>query len=57
MQFLLGVFLGFCIGVCASFGIVTYLGHREIAKRNRRATNWQKVKKEVDKEIMKEWSL
>ena len=49
--------IGVVMGVAGSIGYVMYLGHREIAKRNKRATNWQKVKKEVDKEIMKEWSL
>ena len=57
MQFLIGVFLGFFTGVCASFGIVIYIGKREIKKRGKRSQNWQKIKKELDKEIKKEWDI
>ena len=57
MEFLAGVFLGFCTGVCASFGAVIFIGKREIKKRSKRSSDWQKVKKEVDKSIVKEWDI
>lgn len=57
MQFLAGVFLGFFAGMCASFGAVIYIGKREIKKRGKRSQDWQKIKKEVDKSIMKEWDI
>lgn len=57
MQFLIGVFLGFFTGVCASFGIVIYIGKREIKKRGKRSQDWQKIKKEIDKAIKEEWEI
>ena len=57
MFYLVWFVMGFCVGVCASVGITVYLGHREIKKRGRRSQNWQKIKKELDKENMKEWDI
>ena len=49
--------IGLTCGVAGSFFCMLYLGHREIAKRSKRSQDWQKVKKEVDKDIMKEWDI
>lgn len=49
--------IGVVMGVAGSIGYVMYLGHREIKKRGRRATNWQKIKKEVDKDIQDEYGV
>ena len=49
--------IGLTCGVSGTFFALTYLGHREIVKRNKRAEDWQKIKKEVDKNIMKEWDI
>lgn len=49
--------VGLTFGACGTIGYVTYLGHREIAKRNKRSQNWQKTKKEIDEAIMKEWDI
>lgn len=57
MFYLAWFVMGFCVGVCASIGITVYLGHREIKKRSKRSQNWQKIKKELDKENMKEWDI
>ena len=49
--------IGLTCGVCGTIGYVMYLGHREIAKRSKRSQDWQKIKKELDKENMKEWDI
>jgi uncharacterized membrane protein YdjX (TVP38/TMEM64 family) len=49
--------IGLTCGVAGSFFCMLYLGHREIAKRNKRSQNWQKIKKELDKENMEEWDI
>ena len=49
--------VGLTFGVCGTIGYVMYLGHREIAKRNKRSQNWQKTKKEIDKAISEEWEI
>ena len=49
--------MGFCIGVCATIGVTVYLGYREIRKRKNRATNWQKIKKDVDKNFYDEYGV
>ena len=49
--------MGFCCGVCTSIGVTVYLGQREIAKRRNRVTNWQKIKKDVDKNFHDEYGI
>lgn len=49
--------MGFCCGVCTSIGVTVYLGQREIAKRRNRVTNWQKIKKDVDKNFHDEYGV
>ena len=49
--------VGLVCGVSGTFFCMLYLGRREIAKRNKRSQKWQKIKKEVDKDIMKEWGI
>lgn len=49
--------IGLTCGVCGTIGYVMYLGHREIAKRSKRSQDWQKIKKELDKENMREWEI
>ena len=49
--------IGFTFGVCAAFGATIFLGNREIRKRKERSSNWQKVKKDVDQEIMDEYGI
>lgn len=49
--------IGLTFGVCGTIGYVMYIGHREIKKRNKRATEWQKKKKTEDKEIKERWGL
>lgn len=53
-EFLLGVGFGFFVGVGAVIGIISFLGKREIAKRQRRANSWQQEKKKMDKEFSEE---
>ena len=48
--------IGLTCGVCGTIACVTYLGHREIKKRSKRSQDWQKIKKELDKESIKEWT-
>lgn len=48
---------GVVIGVTGTIAFVMYIGDREISKRNNRATNWQKVKKNLDKEIQDEYGI
>lgn len=57
MDYLICVGLGFFSGVCATIGIAIYVGKVQINKRNQRATNWQKVKKSLDKEIKDEYGI
>lgn len=48
---------GLLIGVVGTIGYVMYIGHREIKKRGKRSADWQKVKKVLDKENIKEWGI
>lgn len=48
---------GIMVGVAASLGSIMYLGNKEINKRKKRATDWQKAKKQIDKEIMDEYGV
>lgn len=48
---------GVMVGVAASLGSIMYLGNKEINKRKKRATDWQKAKKQIDKEIMDEYGV
>lgn len=57
MEYLICVILGFFSGVCATVGVVTYLGKREIKRRENRSKKWQKIKKEIDKAIAEEWEI
>lgn len=49
--------IGLTFGVVGTLAGVTYLGHREIKKRSKRSTNWQKAKKKVDQDISEEWGI
>lgn len=49
--------IGLVCGVSGTFFYMLYLGHREIAKRNKRSKDWQKIKKEVDKEALEELGI
>ena len=53
MWFLSGVL----IGVVGTIVCVTYLGHKEIKKRGKRSSEWQKVKKKIDKEFREEMDI
>lgn len=48
---------GLAIGVTGTIAYVMYLGEKQINKRKHRATNWQKIKKELDKEFHDEYGV
>lgn len=48
---------GVVIGVTGTIAYVMYLGEKQTNKRKKRATNWQKVKKELDKEFHDEYGV
>lgn len=49
--------IGLTFGVVGTLAGVTYLGHREIKKRSKRSSNWQKAKKKLDQDISEEWGI
>ena len=49
--------IGLVMGVTGSIAYVMYLGHKEIKKRSKRSRDWQKIKKEVDKDIQDEYGV
>lgn len=53
MWFLSGVL----IGVVGTIVCVTYLGHKEIKKRGKRSSEWQKVKKKIDSDFHDEYGV
>jgi predicted negative regulator of RcsB-dependent stress response len=48
---------GVVIGVVGTIAFVGYLCDKKTNKRKNRATNWQKVKKELDKEFHDEYGV
>lgn len=48
---------GVVVGVVGSFSSIMFLGDREIRKRRNRATDWQKIKKDVDKNFHDEYGV
>ena len=57
MDYFICIALGFLSGVCATIGIAVYVGKVQINKRKNRATNWQKIKKNMDKEFHDEYGV
>lgn len=51
------VMLGFVIGLAVIAAIVGYVLHDNKKRRARRASEWQKIKKQADQDIMKEWDI
>lgn len=49
--------MGLVIGVTGTIAYVMYLGEKQINKRKKRATNWQKIKKNMDKEFHDEYGV
>lgn len=48
---------GLVIGAVITISFVMFLGDREIKKRKNRSTEWQKLKKKLDKEYMDEYGV
>jgi uncharacterized membrane-anchored protein YhcB (DUF1043 family) len=46
--------VGLVIGVVGTISFVMFLGDREIRKRSKRSTDWQMIKKKIDKEFREE---
>jgi hypothetical protein len=51
--FLSGVF----IGVIGTIVCITYIGHKEIKKRGKRSSEWQKIKKKMDSDFHDEYGV
>lgn len=54
---LLCFIIGVIVGMLGSFGVVVFFGKKEISKRSKRSSDWQKRKKTIDKEIMDEYGV
>ena len=57
MDYFICIALGFLSGVCATIGIAVYVGKVQINKRKNRASDWQKIKKNMDREFHDEYGV
>lgn len=57
MEIIIWFLLGLFVGYVSIFVAVLYLGNREITKRQKRSADWQKKKRDIDKDIMDEYGI
>ncbi len=48
---------GLVVGVVGTISSIMFLGDREIKKRGRRSSEWQKIKKKIDSDFHDEYGV